>query len=228
MANKTVLITGSSRGLGRALARVFSEKEFNVILHGRNEERLEAVKKDVLCSPVECEIVSGDLASLLTIGGLFDVATAKGLDVFVNNAGVYLNADIITVEDGEIREMIETNFIAPMLLTKRIFGWFNQKGKGTVININSIAGKNPSKGESIYCASKHGLRGFMGSLQFEAKGDVRIIDVYLGAMKTDMTKGREDFDEFMKPLDVAYTIFGLLKARSTVKITEINIARKNY
>lgn len=228
MANKTVLITGSSRGLGRNLALVFARNNYNVIIHGRNRKRLQEVEQGVKEWNVECEVIQGHLSENRTIEKLTDIAKEKRIEVLINNAGVYSKNPIAEVRDVEIREVIETNLIAPMLLIKRLSWMFKLEWGGIIININSVAGKQPNPIESVYCASKHGLRGFTSSLQCGVSRNAQIIDVYLGAMKTDMAEGREDFNDLIDPNDAAQAIFALSENYKSLKIKEIDIARKIY
>jgi len=224
--SKTVLITGSSKGLGKSLALTFARNNYNVIIHGRNRKRLEEVEQGVKEWNVECDVVIGEISWPKTIDALADIALEKRIEVLINNAGTYSKKPIAEVSDTEIRNVIETNLIAPMLLIKRISWMFKSEWGGMIINVNSIAGKEPSFIEPIYCASKHGLRGFTSSLQWNK--NVRVIDVYLGAMKTDMTSGREDFNNLIEPDEVASLIFALAENYNSLKIKEINIGRKNY
>ena len=224
----TVLITGASRGLGKSLALVFAQNGYDVIIHGRNRKLLEEVEQAVKAWNVECDIVLGPLSENRTLEKLADIALERRIEVFINNAGVYFKKDIMSTRDVEIREIIETNLIAPILLTKRILGVLNQKGGGTIININSVAGKQPNPLESVYCASKHGLRGFTSSMQRGGSRNVQIIDVYPGAMKTDMSLGREDFNDLINPAEVADAIFALSQNYKSLRIMEVSIARKNY
>ena len=226
--SKTVLITGSSKGLGKSLALTFARNNYNVIIHGRNRKRLEEVEQAVGEWNVECDVVAGHLSESRTIEKLAEVAQEKRIEVLINNAGVYSKNPIAEVRDAEIREMVETNLIAPMLLIKRISWMFKLEWGGLIININSVAGKYPNPIESVYCASKHGLRGFTSSLQCGVSKNAQIIDVYLGAMKTDMSSGREDFNDFIDPNDAAQAIFALSENYKSLKIKEITIARKNY
>lgn len=227
MEKKTVLITGSSRGLGRSLALTFARNQYNVVLHGRNRKLLEEVYEGVGEWNVGCEIVFGHLSESRTIEKLAEVASKKKLNVFINNAGVYFKKDIMEARDVEIREAIETNLIAPILLTKRMLGVFQQLGGGAIININSMAGKVPNAEEPVYCASKYGLRGFTQSLSFH-RGKVRMLDVYLGAMKTNMTSGREDYNQLIDPTEAADIIFNLAEECGSLKIKEVDIGRKIY
>lgn len=222
----TVLITGSSKGLGRSLALVFARNNYNVIIHGRNRKRLEEVEQGVKEWNVECDVIQGHLSESRTIEKLAEIAWEKRIDVLINNAGVHSKSPIAEVRDVEIREVIETNLIAPMLLIKRVSWMFKLEWGGIIININSMAGKEPNFIEPVYCASKHGLRGFTSSLQWHT--NVRVIDVYPGAMKTDMSKGREDFNNLIEPDEVASAIFAIAEDYKSLKIKEIDIGRKNY
>ena len=226
--SKTVLITGSSKGLGRSLALVFARNNYDVIIHGRNRKRLEEVEQGVKEWNVECDVVMGHLSESRTIEKLAEVAQEKRIEVFINNAGTYSKNPIAEVRDVEIREVVETNLIAPMLLIKRISWMLKLEWGGIIININSVAGKQPNPIESVYCASKHGLRGFTSSLQCGASKNAQIIDVYLGAMKTDMSLGREDFNDLIDPNDAAQAIFALSENHKSLKIKEIDTGRKNY
>jgi len=222
----TVLITGSSKGLGRSLALVFARNNHNVIIHGRNRKRLEEVEQAVKEWNVECDVVTGHLSESRTIEKLADVAWEKRIDVLINNAGVYSKNPIAEVRDAEIREVIETNLIAPILLIKRVAWMFKLEWGGLIINISSVAGKEPNPVEPVYCASKHGLRGFSCSLR--CLPNTRVIDIYPGAMKTDMSAGREDYNNLIDPNDAAQAIFMLCEEYKSLKIKEITIGRKNY
>ena len=173
-------------------------------------------------------MVVGDIAETQTIADLTATAVKHDIDILVNNAGVYARKPIDEMAVDEVRQVLEVNLIAPMLLTRQILQFFKQKSAGLIININSIAGKNPSMHESVYCASKHGLRGFMGSLQFESlKYNVPIIDVYLGAMNTEMASARADTDKFIRTEEVADLISNL-EDYASMRVNEINILRRVY
>ena len=85
MVRKTVLITGSSKGLGRALALHFSKNNYNIIIHGRNRKDLENVKEEVLKNNVDCNVIIGDVSDIKTIEELAKTAKIKDISVLVNN-----------------------------------------------------------------------------------------------------------------------------------------------
>ncbi len=228
MSKKTVLITGSNKGIGRCLALEFSGKGYDIIIHGRDRISLEEVKQQIEKNS-ECSIVVGDITSEKTIEDLAELAKSKGIDILVNNAGIYLNNPVENMSFEECKNMMDVNFFAPVRLIKAILPIFKEKGSGLIVNINSIAGKQSTHGESAYCASKHALRGFSNSLKPEVINYARIIDIYLGATATQMTKGRRaDFDLLIKPEEAAKAIVRNCDAYETLCPKEIDIGRINY
>jgi short-subunit dehydrogenase len=229
MAGRTIIITGSSRGLGRSLAIVFAKNEYNIILHGRDENALIQVKEEVLRNGVDCDTVRGDITSEETIERLFEIAEKRNLDGLINNAGIYVNKPFHDTAPEKFRQVIEVNLLAPIILTKKIYPIFQRKKSGLIININSMAGKYGSEGESAYCASKHGLRGFTRSIQFEANRDhVRVFEVYLGTMNTGMVEGRRDPEKCIQTAEAAEFIYGMIQEYPSMKIDEVDLSRRRY
>ena len=232
---KTVLITGSSRGLGKSLALAFAQNGYNIIIHGRSFDVLEKVRKAVAKYKINCDIVCRDLSDNvespvhLGINHLANMASERNIDIFINNAGTHIVNPLEECSTAEITDIIRTNLLAPILLTQKIYSLFAKRKSGLIVNINSLAGKSGAFGESIYCASKHGLRGFSKALQFEAtKHNVRIIDVFLGKMQTDICKGSKDFKKYIKTEEAADLIFRTCQSYPSMRTTEIELLRGNY
>jgi len=183
---KTALITGASRGLGKALALKFiNASDFSAILHCFKTEVHSCL----------ATVIRGDLVLPDTIEKL----AQHDVDILINNAGIHFSKPLNELSPDEVREVINTNLTAPMLLTKAMWPTLS-KNKGMVININSLAGKQGSQGETAYCASKFGLRGFSQALQFDAtQAGVKVLDVFIGGMQTDMAKSKPNFDKLIDP-----------------------------
>lgn len=229
MEEKTALITGASSGLGRSLAHYFGIMGYNLILSGRDKKKLNEVIKILPDNGLKIIVQVGDITLPETISALGKTAKEWGVDVLINNAGIYAKRSLAGMTPEAVKRIFDTNLLAPILLTQRIYPIFRERGKGLVININSVAGKEPSHEETIYSASKHGLRGFSRSLQFEAgEENIRIIDYYFGAMKTPMAKGRISFEQFMDPAEVAAIIYATSVEYKSARLKEIEIGRKNY
>ena len=226
---RTVLITGSSKGLGKSLAFAFAQDGYNVILHGRDERELKVVARRISETHADHETVMGDITSEDTIDKLYVAAGRKDIDILINNAGVYANKPFQDMDFKEFERILDVNLMAPIRLIKRIYPIFAKKKSGLIININSMAGKIPNEMEVAYCASKYGLRGFSDSFQVEANRDnVRLISVYLGAMRTAMTKDRSDHQKLIQPHEVADFILALCRNYLSLRVTEINLYRKIY
>jgi len=225
MKNKCVLITGSSKGLGEELALVFASNKHDIILHGRNKEDLRRVKEKISKLGVNCHVLAGDLRSDKTIEELYKLAKGKDASVLINNAGVDLKLQdagtdlklpLNEIDDKQIEEILITNLIAPIKLTKRLYTLFLDKGYGTIININSLSGLENQKLKSVYCASKWGLRGFTDTFRLEAeKHKVRVLGVYPSRIKT-----KPYFTFGMEPQEVSQKIYAAYK---NAGISEIKI-----
>ena len=226
---KTVLITGSSRGLGKSLAFRFASEGYNIILHGRSESRLKVTQYAIRGKRVSCDMVNGDLRSEETIQQLTDLAEERDIDILINNAGIYMNKTFADMKVSDIRDVIETNLMAPILMTHKIFPIFQKKKAGLIVSINSMAGKQGSAGETAYCASKYGLRGFTEALQFDAGRDnIRVVEIYPGAMNTDMAEGRKDLGNCINADEMADLIFKTCEEYSSMRICTVEVKRRNY
>ena len=216
----TVLITGANRGLGEALVQEFSEHDYNVIVHSR--QTLDGVWPGL-------EKITGDLRFPAVISEIGRVALERGVSILINNAGTYINKPFDKMMSNEFRKVIETNLIAPILVTQAVWPAFWSVGTGIVVNINSLAGQAGGNGEAAYAASKHGLAGFSKALQYDGTRDnVRVINMFLGALRTDMTRGRPDHDKFIDPFEVADLIVRLCKNYKTLRVTDLTVARSIY
>jgi len=186
MVKKNVLITGSSKGLGKQLALHFAAKGYEIILHGRNRKDLIDTKKKVVEKGVECSIVRGDVKEGRTIGRLYQAVRKKNVEVFINNAALECpHLSLEDISDKQIKGLLVVNLIASLKLIKRIYSFFKKRNHGDIVIINSKSGLEPQKLRSVYCASKWGLRGFTQALRLEApKSRVRVIDVYPGRIRT--------------------------------------------
>ncbi|MDP2943881.1 MAG: SDR family oxidoreductase [Candidatus Omnitrophota bacterium] len=208
MKNRSVLVTGSSKGLGEELALVFAGNGYDIILHGRDKKDLTRVKEKVVKNGVNCYVSRGDLTQDKVIKQLFLISKQKNISVLINNAALPCPfLPLQNISDKEINNILITNLIAPIKLTKQIYSLFLKRGCGTIININSISGLENQELRSIYCASKWGLRGFIDTFRLEAREhNVRVIGVYPSRIKT-----RPHFTQGMKTKDVAGKIFDIYK-----------------
>ena len=198
-----ILVTGCSSGLGEAL--------FNETCKHDHLKSFAHYRSNL----VDPYALIGDITDDSFPDKLDEYIRSREVDCFINNAGVL---------EGNV---IETNLIAQIKMLQVVYKYFLEKQKGKIININSVAGLYPSANESIYCASKFGLKGFSQSLQLEAVGKgIEVMDVYLGGVQTRMTKDRLSYDSLMKSDDVAMQIIDLINTKSYY-VNEITLRRRN-
>ncbi|MEK6924866.1 MAG: SDR family NAD(P)-dependent oxidoreductase [Nanoarchaeota archaeon] len=183
---ESVLITGSSRGLGKQLALVFGSAGYKVIIHGREETEINKTRDELEKLNINYDLVLGDLTKGSTMLSLERAAIDNKISVLINNAAV-LCSGLAFEELSEMQqdEILQTNLIAPIKLTGRIYKLFLQKGKGSIINISSLSALEPQKKRTLYSASKWGLRGFTDVLRLEAEErGITVIGVYASRIKT--------------------------------------------
>lgn len=208
-----VFITGCGQGLGKALKSCFS----CVIPHYR-ESPSEYPKNAVV----------GDITEELTRLWIRDALYENDINVFINNAAVYSRGNIGDTTDTEISKVISTNIQSQYLILRDVFRYFKSENQGFIVNINSLGCKNPSSDESLYLATKMALQGISKSLQMEALGtNIHILDVYVGAMKTRMTNGR-DQEGMIDPAEVATMISGLVKMDNHTCYPNEIVIRRSY
>ena len=183
---KTFIVTGAGTGLGKELALLLAKKGYHLLLIGRSEGRLQAVKELIELSGGSADFLSLDIRKALEIGeelsGLNERYEVYGL---VNNAGVGHFGPFDQLTDQQIQEMIDTNVLGTIQMTKAILPLLLHQGEGHIVNVISTAGLRPKVNESVYVASKFAVRGFTESLQKEFEGtNIKFTAAYMGGMNT--------------------------------------------
>lgn len=159
------VLTGASGGIGTAIARELAESAEWIILVGRNSDALSALKNEL---GVKAHVVHGDLTQQETLLAIEDRAHALGgLNLLVNNAGASDFHAFETQGADAIRRLLDTNLLAPMLLTRQLLPLLRRAPAAEIVNIGSIFGYVGYPGFAAYCASKSGLRGFTQALRRE-------------------------------------------------------------
>lgn len=193
---KTVLITGSSRGIGRETALYFASKGWNVIIHGfHHPEKLDSLKEEILTYNVSCLSFCGDISD----PSFVDEMICKSLEVFpridclVNNAGISqvgLFTDA-TMDDWDL--MINTNLTSVFTTCKNIVPHMLHHHEGKIINISSIWGDAGASCEVLYSTTKGGINAFTKALAKEvAASNIQVNAIAFGMIDTEMNA---EFDE---------------------------------
>lgn len=223
-ANRTVVVTGVSRGLGLGIARFLAGVGFNVIGVARNtSDQLAALQADGVLGH-RIAFVPADLARTSDIYALCRALQEQHGPIYglVNNAAIGLDGLLATQHERDIDAMVSVNLTAPMLLSKYLSRSMLLQRKGRIVNISSIVAETGFSGLAVYGATKAALIGFSRSLARElAKAGITVNCVCPGYMETAMTTGldpaklnavrrRSPFGKFVSPRDVAAAVAYLL------------------
>jgi len=198
--NKTIIVTGSSGGIGEAIARRFASEGANVVLNSRNRADCEEVAKDL--DDARTLIVEGDVSKSDFAAEIVSKTVAKfgALDVLVNNAGVGSMGLLADAADAEIDRIIDINVKGVLYLSRSAIPEL-LKTKGNNVNISSVSGLGGDWSLPIYNASKGAVTNLTRSLalQLGAQG-VRVNCICPSITKSDMTAGLTDSEQAMKAL----------------------------
>jgi 3-oxoacyl-[acyl-carrier protein] reductase len=225
--SKSVLITGSSKGLGRALALEYAHNSYDVVIHGRESEDLVSLNKDIEKKGVNCYGVNGDIREDSVIKGLAEEVVNRGVEILINNAAIGMDQEFLDLKYNKIEEIIGTNLVAPIKLINKVIDYYFELGEGTIININGTGPLRDEKNQTLYRAAKLGLRGFTDNLRMECFGEgVRIMGVYIDGMQTDMyDKSDKSYKNCMNPDEVAKIIYNNSINEKSCYVSDLFIRR---
>ena len=233
---KIALITGATSGIGEACARRFAKGGYDLILTGRNEERLMAVRKSAEAEGAE---VLSLLYDVRDRGACIEaVSSLKGkwqqVDVLVNNAGLALGLEKEYQGDmDEWETMIDTNIKGLLTMTRLVVPGMVERNHGHVINIGSVAGDAAYANGNVYCATKAAVKAVTDGLRIDlADTAVRVTNIKPGLVETNFSvtrfrgdKGKADkVYEGIQPLvgdDIADVVFYAASAPEHVQIAEV-------
>ncbi len=211
--DRVALVTGGNRGIGRGVAEALAAEGATVALTARDEgaarEAARAIGGRAL--GLGCDVRSEE-----QVARMFERLdeAAGGPDVLVNNAGVGIFAPVSDLSPEDWRTVIETNLNGPFYCCHHALPRMRRRGGGYIVNISSLAGKNPFPTAAAYNASKFGLNGFSEALMMEVRDQgIRVSYVMPGSVATEFGDGSEGKDDWaLRPADVAEVVLDLLRA----------------
>ncbi len=187
--NKTVVITGSSRGIGKATALEFAKSQYNVVITYNTHEEEALLLFNEISKYTRADIVKLDLGNFEEVKKTAEKLSSMypTIDVLVNNAGIS-GRDLFTEqEDDELCRMVNVNLTGTMLFTKEILKKMLRTESGSIVNVSSIWGRVGGSMEVVYSATKAGIIGFTKALSKEvAPMGIRVNAVAPGAIDTEM------------------------------------------
>jgi NAD(P)-dependent dehydrogenase (short-subunit alcohol dehydrogenase family) len=191
LEGRTALVTGSTGGLGAAIAQAFAEAGAFVVVSGRNKERGDQVVADIRSAGGEAAFVVTDLSGgEASVRALVEEATAAAggrIDILVNNAAtLLLPTPTAEISEQTLRDVFSVNVFAPFLLTGLVAPAMVERGDGAIVNIGSITGLRGGAGSAVYCANKAAIHSFTQSWADEyGPSGVRVNAVAPGPIATE-------------------------------------------
>lgn len=190
--NKTALITGATSGIGRAVADIFAENKYNLIVTGRRSERLQELK-----AALERQHGIGVLALCFDVRDNDEVVRNieslpvewRNIDVLVNNAGLAVGLNHIqegVLDDWE--RMIDTNIKGLLYVTRAVSPLMVARNSGHIVNICSVAGKEVYENGNVYCATKHAVDALSKAMRIDMLGhNIKVTNICPGAVETEFS-----------------------------------------
>jgi NADP-dependent 3-hydroxy acid dehydrogenase YdfG len=236
--NKTVLITGATSGIGLGCARKFAENGDRLILTGRNEKRLEEIRKELEEKGTKALILTFDVRDNQKAKQQIDNLPEdwKEIDVLVNNAGLALGLEPEYEGDPNDWEvMIDTNIKGILTMTRLVVPGMVERNRGHIINIGSVAGDAAYAGGNVYCATKAAVKALTDGLRIDvANTAIRVTTLKPGLVETNFSNVRFHGDkeradkvyQGIKPLtgdDIADVAVYAANAPAHVQIAEVLI-----
>ena len=222
--NQIAIVTGGASGIGYAIAQEFVKNNIYTVIIGRDKEKLQTAKSNL---GDLCETISFDLGNLKKIPELIkDITNRLGkIDILVNNAGINMKKEFCDVSDEDFMSIIQTNLISIFAISREVVKSMIPKGKGSIINISSMASQYGIPKVIAYTASKSALDGMTRALAVELspKG-IRVNSIAPGFIATDMSAKALNNDPERKQKVMSRTPMGYLGEPADIGTTAVFLA----
>ena len=238
-SSNLALITGASSGIGKACAHLLARNGYSLILAGRREDRLNALRDELMgAHGTVCKVAVCDVSNKTEVQAMVDALEGewRHIRVLINNAGLAMG--LSSIEDGDFRHwdtMIDTNIKGLLYVSKIVLPLLIATGNSHIVNIGSIAGKEVYANGNVYCATKHAVDALSRSMRLDlSKYPVRVSAIHPGAVETEFSLVRFEGDaeraatvykgfENLVAEDVAEGIWFMLNRPPHVNINEMTI-----
>jgi len=225
LKQKKTLVTGGSSGLGFSLAKKLLEKQADVHILGRHEEKLQKAGSEL--GLLKEKIFIADVTNYIQLS---QVLKNADIDILINNAGVWFEGTIENNTAEQIAQVIDINLKGTMYATKILLPNMLKKNDGYILNIISTSGKYGKRDQAVYVASKFGVSGFTKSLALDlAHTNVKVAGIYPGGMNTPLftnAANPKEISHWMEPDKVAEIVVFMLERDESMVMSELEVNRR--
>ncbi len=224
--SKTVIISGASRGIGRAIAHTLAQHDFQIALLARNKADLNELEKEIGTNVKSYAIdISNEQEVNQAVADI--IKTFGSIDIVINNAGVGVFKATEEITSQEWDTLMDTNVKGTFLLTKATLPHLKAQGAGTIIGVASDVSKRTFANGSLYCATKYAQDAYLSAVRKEVrKFGVKVSLIYPGLVDTyfhNDVEGSSAQNEWLKPQDIANAVLYICQAPAHVVLDEIMI-----
>lgn len=230
LSGKVALVTGAGRGIGKAIAGALAAEGAHVVLAARTSAEIERAAGEIRASGGLATAVRADMTDERQVGDLVveSLKVNGSVDILVNNAGIGVFKPVVAMQVSEFDAMWNVNMRGVFLATRAVLPSMIRSGRGAIVNIASLAGKNTSKGGAGYGATKWALRGFAGSLMLEVREhNIRVVTICPGSVDTGFSPGGKKGAQITQPEDVASAVIFAVTAPERSMFSEIDLRPTN-
>lgn len=229
LKGKSAIVTGGTKGIGRAIAEALVRESVNVCISARSRHEIDETIQQL--GSLKLGRITGivaDVCNYSQVKPLFEVATSEfdGLDILINNAGIGLFQTVEEMSPEDFRSVLETNLFGVFYCCHEAIPVMKQRGGGYIINISSLAGVNAHPEMAAYNASKFGLNGFSEALMQEVRHDgIKVSYIMPGSVNTEFGDDEPSDAKAwqLQPPDIARVVLDLLGHESRALVSRVEI-----
>ncbi len=227
---QVAIVTGASRGIGRAIATALAAEGAHVVVAARTKPELEYLAKEIHTAGGSAIAVAVDLTNDDHVWTLVDVTVKRygRIDILVNNAGMGIFKPFVEMGTAEFDAMWNLNMRSVVVVTKLVLPNMIKQKSGAIVNISSLAGKNSFVKGTGYAATKWALRGWASSLMLEVRqNNIRVVTIFPGSVDTSFSSTGKKGDSITQPEDVASAVLFAVTAPARSMFSEIDVRPTN-
>ena len=231
---KKILLTGSTGGLGKQIARKCAAEGHDIILHARSRQKLDILAAELYQNTNKnFDMIIADLSTSNDLERMVNCINKKhkDIDVLINNAAKFETKSMLELTKKDIDESININVVSPTILAKLCVQQMSNRNSGLIINVGSSSAYGAAPNTSAYVISKHALLGLSRALKAEySDAGISSIFVAPGSVQTEMGRQvkNQDFNTFINASELAELIVNLINEKRSYILNEVQVNRRTY